>query len=198
MAIAQEQQQAASLILKRLEAQQADLTQTISNARSAVDEMNKAGQTSALIIEKVTRNAVEKAAQSALESVQLQTGATLADSVNPAVAALEGVTARAERAEENLHHAARSISWKWAVVCGFTGSVLLGAIVGLSTLLVPSMKEIADLRANVAALEARGGKVKLTKCGPKSDRLCALIDVKANDSEGGWGKDGQYMILQGY
>jgi len=43
MAIAQEQQQAASLILKRLEAQQADLTQTISNARSAVDEMNKAG-----------------------------------------------------------------------------------------------------------------------------------------------------------
>lgn len=197
MAIAQEQQEAASLILKRLEAQQADLTQTISNARSAVDEMNKAGQASALIIEKVTRNALSKAVQAALESVQLQTGATLADSVNPAVAALEGITARAERAEENLHHAASTISWKWAAICGLTGCLLLGAIVGLSTLLVPSMKEIADLRANVAALEARGGKVKLTKCGP-SDRLCALIDVKANDSKGGWGKEGQYMILQGY
>lgn len=123
--------------------------------------MNKAGQASALIIEKVTRNAVEKAVQAALESVQLQTSATLADSVNPAVAALEGVTARAERAEENLHHAASTISWKWAAICGLTGCLLLGAIVGLSTLLVPSMKEIADLRANVADLEKRGGKVQL-------------------------------------
>lgn len=197
MAIAQEQQEAASLILKRLETQQAELSHTLSKARSAVDEMNKAGQASALIIEKVTRNAVEKAVQIALESFQLKAGATLADSVRPAVAALEGVTVRAERAEENLHHAASTISWKWVVVCGFTGSVLLSAIVGLSTLLVPSMKEIADLRANVADLEKRGGKVQLSKCGDKN-RLCARIDPKA-EKELQWGKNGQrWMILQGY
>ncbi|MFL1556347.1 hypothetical protein ACI77J_26890 [Pseudomonas sp. O64] len=76
--------------------------------------------------------------------------------------------------------------------------LLLLAIVGLSTLLVPSSGNIAALRASVAALEAKGGKVKLSQCGTDGKRLCAEIDVKANQSRGGWGKEGQYMILKGY
>ncbi|MGY2293564.1 hypothetical protein ACW9H6_28645 [Pseudomonas sp. SDO528_S397] len=197
MAVAQEQQQAATLVLKRLEAQQAELTQTIAKARSAVDEMNKAGHASALIIEKSTRIAVEKAVQTALESVQQQTRSALGDSVNPAVKALQGVTARAEQAEENLHQASSSLSWKWTAICAAMGCAMLATVVGLSMLLVPSPNEIADLRANVAALEARGGKVQLTQCGP-DNRLCAKINVKANKSTGGWGAEGQFMILQGY
>jgi hypothetical protein len=197
MAVAQEQQQAATLILKRLEAQQAELTQTIAKARSAVDEMNKAGHASALIIEKSTRIAVEKAVQTALESVQQQTRSALGDSVNPAVKALQGVTARAEQAEENLHQASSSLSWKWTAICAAMGCAMLATVVGLSMLLVPSPNEIADLRANVAALEATGGKVQLTQCGP-DNRLCAKINVKANKSTGGWGAEGQFMILQGY
>lgn len=197
MAVAQEQQQAATLMLKRLEALQAKLTQTIAEARGAVEEMNKAGHASALIIEKSTRIAVEKAVQGALESVQKQTRSALGDSMNPAVKALEGVTGRAEEAEENLHRAAMSLSWKWAAIWAMTGCMLLTVFVALSTLLVPSPKEIATLRANVEALEARGGKVQLTECGPRN-RLCAKIDVKANKSTGGWGTEGQYMILQGY
>lgn len=197
MAVAQEQQQAATLVLKRLEVQQAELTQTIAKARSAVDEMNKAGHASALIIEKSTRIAVEKAVQTALESVQQQTRSALGDSVNPAVKALQGVTARAEQAEENLHQASSSLSWKWTAICAAMGCAMLATVVGLSMLLVPSPNEIADLRANVAALEARGGKVQLTQCGP-DNRLCAKINVKANKSTGGWGAEGQFMILQGY
>ena len=197
MAVAQEQQQAATLMLKRLEALQAKLTQTIAEARVEVEEMNKAGHASALIIEKSTRIAVEKAVQGALESVQKQTRSALGDSMNPAVKALEGVTGRAEEAEENLHRAAMSLSWKWAAIWAMTGCMLLTVFVALSTFLVPSPKEIATLRANVEALEARGGKVQLTECGPRN-RLCAKIDVKANKSTGGWGTEGQYMILQGY
>nr|QDK64849.1 mobilization protein MobB [Pseudomonas sp.] len=200
MAVAQEQQQAATLILKRLEAQQAELTQTISKARSAVDEMNKAGHASALIIEKSTRIAVEKAVQVALEGVQQQTRSALGDSVNPAVKALQGVTERAEQAEENLQQASRSLSWKWTAICAAMGCTLLATVVGLSMLLVPTPNEIATLRANVAALEARGGKVQLTQCGP-SNRLCAQVDIKANTAKNGafgWGKEGDWIILQGY
>ena len=197
MAVAQEQQQAATLILKRLEAQQAELTQTIEKARCAVDEMNKAGHASALIIEKSTRIAVEKAVLSALESVQQQTRSALGDSMSPAVKALQGVIARAEQAEENLHRASSSLSWKWTAICAAMGCTLLATVVGLSMLLVPTPNEIADLRANASALQAKGGKVQLTQCGPSS-RLCAQIDVKANKSTGGWGTDGQYMILKGY
>ncbi|MBK3457387.1 hypothetical protein [Pseudomonas sp. MF6754] len=197
MVVAQDQQKAASDALQKLEDRQVALNVVIARAGTAVEEMNKAGHASALIIEKATRIAVEKAVQAALANVQQQTQSTLADSVNPAVKALQGVTARAEQAEENLHQAASSISWKWAAIWAATSCMLLASVVGLSMLLVPSPNEIADLRANVADLEARGGKVQLSTCGDKN-RLCARIDPKA-EKELQWGQNGQrWMILQGY
>ena len=197
MAVAQEQQQAVSETLKKLEDRQVALNAVIARAGTAVEDMSKAGHASALIIEKATRIAVEKAVQGSLASLQQQTQSTLGESVMPAVKALQGATERAEQAEESLHQAASWISWKWAAIWASTSCVLLASIVGLSMLLVPSPSEIADLRANVAALEARGGKIQLVQCGP-SNRLCAKIDVKANKSTGGWGTEGQYMILEGY
>ena len=197
MVLAQDHQKAADEALKKLEDRQVALNAVIARAGTAVEEMNKAGHASARIIEQATRIAVEKAVQAALASVQQQTQSTLGDSVTPAVKALQGVTARAEKAEESLHQAASSISWKWAAIWAATSCMLLASLVALSMLLVPSPNEIADLRANAAALEARGGKIQLVQCGP-SNRLCAKIDVKANKSTGGWGTEGQYMILQGY
>ena len=85
MAVAQEQQQAVSEALKNLEDRQVALNAVIARAGAAVEEMNKAGHASALIIEKATRIAVEKAVQAALADVQQQTQSTLGDSVNPAV-----------------------------------------------------------------------------------------------------------------
>lgn len=195
MVLAQDHQKAADEALKKLEDREVALNAVIARAGTAVEEMNKAGYASARIIEQATRIAVEKAVQAALASVQQQTQSTLGDSVTPAVKALQGVTARAEKAEESLHQAASSISWKWAAIWVATSCVLLASIVALSMLLVPSPNEIAALRANVAALESRGGKINLTTCGK---RLCAEIDVKANKSTGGWGEDGDYMILKGY
>ena len=197
MVLAQDHQKAAGEALKKLEDREVALNAVIARAGTAVEEMNKAGHASARIIEQATRIAVEKAVQAALASVQQQTQSTLGDSVTPAVKALQGVTARAEKAEESLHQAASSISWKWAAIWAATSCMLLASLVALSMLLVPSPNEIADLRANAAALEARGGKIQLVQCGP-SNRLCAKIDVKANKSTGGWGTEGQYMILQGY
>ena len=197
MAVAQEQQQAVSEALKNLEDRQVALNAVIARAGAAVEEMNKAGHASALIIEKATRIAVEKAVQAALADVQQQTQTTLGDSVNPAVKALQGVTARAEKAEESLHQAASSISWKWAAIWAATSCMLLASIVGLSMLLVPSPNEIADLRADAAALEAQGGRVQLSVCGD-SKRLCARIDPKAEKGDQ-YGQNGQrWMILQGY
>ena len=161
MAVAQEQQQAVSEALKNLEDRQVALNAVIARAGTAVEEMKKAVHASALINENATRIAVEKAVQAALASVQQQTQSALGDSVNPAVKALQGVTARAEKAEESLHQAASSISWKWAAIWAATSCVLLASIVALSMLLVPSPNEIADLRAAAAALVAQGGRVQL-------------------------------------
>ena len=60
-------------------------------------------------------------------------------------------------------------------------------------LVVPSPAEIAALRAEVANLEARGGKAALTVCGDKK-RLCAEIDTSAPE----YGERGQFRILKGY
>lgn len=197
MAVAQEQQRAASEALQKLEDRQVALNAVIARAGTAVEEMHKAGQASALIIEKATRIAVEKAVQAALANVQQQTQSTLGDSVNPAMKALQGVTAQAEKAEESLHQAASSISWKWAAIWAATSCMLLASIVALSMLLVPSPNEIADLRADVAALETQGGRVQLSVCGD-SKRLCARIDPKAEKGDQ-YGQNGQrWMILQGY
>lgn len=197
MAVTKEQQRAVSEALQKLEDRQVALNAVIARAGTAVEEMHKAGQASSLIIEKATRVAVEKAVQAALANVQQQTQSTLGDSVNPAVKALQGVTARAEKAEESLHQAASSISWKWAAIWAATSCVLLASIVALSMLLVPSPNEIADLRAAAAALEAQGGRVQLSVCGD-SKRLCARIDPKAEKGDQ-YGQNGQrWMILQGY
>ena len=199
MAVAQEQQRAASEALQKLEDRHVQLHALIARAGIAVEEMNKAGHASALIIEKATRIAVEKAVQAALANVQQQTQSTLGDSVTPAVKALQGVTARAEQAEESLHQAANSISWKWAAIWASTSCMLLASIVGLSMLLVPSPNEILDLRANVAALEAKGGKVQLSTCGPEK-RLCARVNAKEAGTI--WGPEGKnnekWIILNGY
>lgn len=198
MAIAQEQQKAAAVALEQLEAQRVELDSTIGKAKAAVLEMEKAGKASALIIEKATRIAVSEAVSDALKAVRDQTASTLEGSVGPSVKALEGATGRATRAGDVLREAANSISWKWIGMWTITGCMLLLTAVGLSMLLVPSPSEIAELRANVTALEAKGGRVQLTQCGPDVNRLCAKINVKANKSTGGWGKEGDWMILEGY
>jgi len=197
MAIANEQQQAAAIALEKLEAQRKELDATIASAKTAVLEMEKAGRASAIIIEKATRIAVTEAVSASLEAIRDQTASALADSVKPSVKALEGATKHAKQAGHELGEAAGSISWKWTGIWAFTGAVLLLTVVGLSMLLVPSPMEIADLRANVADLEARGGRVQLTTCGD-SRRLCARIDPKAEKGDQ-YGQNGQrWMILQGY
>ena len=199
MVLAQDHQKAADEALKKLEDRQVALNAVIARAGTAVEEMNKAGHASALIIEKATRIAVEKAVQAALADVQQQVGSTLDDSVSPVLKALQGVTTRAEQAEERLHQAAMSISWKWTAICILISCMLLTVIVGLSMLLVPSPKEIAGLRASVAALEAKGGKVQLSTCGPKN-RLCARVDSKEAGTM--WrsenDKNEKWIILNGY
>lgn len=193
MAVAQEQQKAAVVAIERLEAQRAGLEHTVEQARAAVREMEMAGKASALIIEKATRTAVSEAVSSALVAVRDETVKTLGGSVKPAVNALDGVTARALQAEQRLNQAAASFSWQWGALWAGTAALLLLVVLAVVLILVPSPKEIARLRAEVANLEARGGKAVLTVCGPEK-RLCAEIDTKAEE----YGEHGQFRILKGY
>ena len=64
---------------------------------------------------------------------------------------------------------------------------------------------MAELQANVAALEKRGGRIRLDKCGPDG-RLC--VEIARDQGSGGqvpyagsWqssDKQRQYVIPRGY
>lgn len=117
----------------------------------------------------------------------------MSGSVKPAVKALEGVTGRAEQAEQRLSQAASSFSWQWGALWAGTAALLLAVVLGVALLLVPSPEKIAALRAEVANLEDRGGKAVLTVCGSEK-RLCVEIDTEAEE----YGKRGEFRILKGY
>ena len=63
-----------------------------------------------------------------------------------------------------------------------TAALLLAVVLGIVLLVVPSPEKIAEQRAVVAELEARGGRATLTTCGPKK-QLCAEIDLEAEKGE---------------
>ena len=193
LVMAEDQQKAVSEALKNLERQQAQLDVVIANAREAVVEIKQAGQHSAAIIEKATRDAGEKGVSNALGSIRSETRTALAQTVKSAVDALESATANAGTAGEDLQAASTWLSWKAVIATGIVASALLVTVVGVSMLLVPSPNEIIDLRATVAALEAKGGKINMNLCGPKK-QLCAEIDTEAVV----WGKNSEFRILKGY
>ncbi|NNA30844.1 hypothetical protein [Pseudomonas lundensis] len=92
-----------------------------------------------------------------------------------------------------MSQTAASFSWQWGALWAGTAALLLAVVLGIVLLAVPSPDKIARLRAEVANLEARGGKAVLTVCGPEK-RLCAEIDTQGE----GYGERGQYRILKGY
>lgn len=188
IATAQEQQKVTGDHLSAL----AKLEATIEQANAAVKAMQSAGDASAIVIAKATHSAVEKALQGHYSRLC---------SAGQRIPSLSRNTLKnALQAEQELRASSSWLGWKWAIVLGGASAFLLVTIVGLSMLLVPSMGEIAKLRAAVADLEARGGKAELSICGDKK-RLCVLIDPKQFADDGvasTYGKGEKWMILKGY
>ena len=194
MAVAQEQQQAAAAQLAVLEQQQAKLTETIEQARRAVEVMSNAGTASAGLIERATKEAVDKAVTDALASVSQAASYSLASAVAPALKVIKGAAGSAREAEKSLRDSVGWVGWKWAGICGAASAGLLVVVWSLAVFMTPSGSEMAELRANATDLERRGGKIKLSTC---EKRLCARIDAKASGVV--YGENGEkWMILDGY
>ena len=194
MAVAQEQQQAAAAQLAVLEQQQAKLTETIEQARRAVEAMSNAGTASAGLIERATKEAVDKAVTDALASVCQAASDSLASAVAPALKVIKGAAGSALEAEKSLRDSVGWVGWKWAGICGAASAGLLVVVWSLAVFMTPSGSEMAELRANATDLERRGGKIKLSTC---EKRLCARIDAQASGVV--YGENGEkWMILDGY
>ena len=110
---------------------------------------------------------------------------------------LAGDSRRASEALRDVRRVANIRVGVWSL--GLT--LLCSAIpLGLTYWMIPSQAEITTLRArynglrsNVAALEERGGRIDLRRCG-EGERLCVRIDRSAP----AYGEKADYLVVKGY
>lgn len=161
------------------------------------------------------------ALKNASSGLQTATGAaaskavidSLAQAPKTAVEALSAATEALDNAAKRVRNAGAWISWKFALMFAFAGVAAVATNYAIGRFTLPDRAEIealrsekAELETNIADLAKRGGRIKLSICGPNS-RLCVQITPKQGtasmqtDFQGSWVNiDGRkhFVIPQGY
>jgi hypothetical protein len=117
-----------------------------------------------------------------------------------AVEALGSVATESRRAAESLQRVRRAANLRtlwWAVSITLISS---GVAMSEAWWILPSQSQIEAMRnrrdslaANIARLEARGGKLDLRACGAH-ERLCVRVDRSAP----AYGPGADYLIVKGH
>lgn len=133
------------------------------------------------------------------------TGARLEQSVAQAARlsmqeALQGLQGELERAQRVVIDLQRLSLWRAAWQHAMVALVAIVITLIAVSWYVPSVSDMQALRAeqsqleaSIADLEQRGGKLKISHCGPEH-RLCVAVQ----DYAGIYGKEGDYRIAAGY
>ncbi|MGC1522489.1 MAG: hypothetical protein WA803_13185 [Steroidobacteraceae bacterium] len=113
---------------------------------------------------------------------------------------LQMLTAESRRAAEVLWRIRRSIGLRVALSSIAVAILCAGIPVAFAHWLLPTESDIAGLRArrdeltaSVAALERRGARIELRRCG-QTARLCVRVDRSAP----AYGEKADYYIVKGY
>jgi hypothetical protein len=196
--VAEDQQKAAQEILGDLVRERAKLTAAIEAIKDASSDLQT-----------TTGSATSKAVTE-----------TLAKAPQAAVAALNAATVALETAAGKVLSAGAWITWQFALVFILTGAAAVATNYVIGRFTLPDRAEVevhraelevlrsekAELEANVAQLAKRGGRIKLSTCGPQN-RLCVQITTKQGDApmqtefHGSWmSGDGKtdFVIPHGY
>lgn len=186
-----EQQEAAKTAISDMGKERAQLHAAIEALKNTAGGLQKA-----------TGDAAGSAVAASLGQAQKDAQATL----NAAIEALEIAAGK-------VTNAGAWITWQFALVFILTGVAAVATNYAIGRVTLPSQatvdalrSEQAELEANIADLAKRGGRIKLSKCGPQN-RLC--IQTTRNQGEGpgqtnfvgSWASaDGkqEYVIPHGY
>jgi hypothetical protein len=141
-------------------------------------------------MQKAAGEAVGASVRQSLAGASDAAAKALGEAAKPVIGSLSGVVQAASDAEGSMRNAGAWFAWKWvAVAAGGLVGVCLVAYASLAWQLhqVSSLREekaallgdVAQLQANVAALEKKGGRITMTTCG---GRLC--IEASSNQGQG--------------
>lgn len=225
MAVAEEHQKAVKAALDGLTAERAALAkeraavaQAAASVAGVAGEVRKAAAEAVPAIQKAAGEAVGAAVRQSLAGASEAAAKALGEASGPIVGQLAGVVKAAGEAEGKLSAAVAAFGWRWAMLAGGAAAggivaVLLAAwlavwwqrhqVEQLAEQKAALLGEVAQLQANVAALEKRGGRIVLSTCG---GRLC--IEASSNQGEGAekwrgavWSNKengAQFVIPRGY
>lgn len=190
MAVAEEHQKAVKAALDGLTAERAAL----AKERAAVAQAAASVAGVADEVRKAAAEAVGASVRQSLAGASDAAAKALSEASRPIVGQLSGVVKAAGEAEGKLSGAVAAFGWRWAMLAGGAAAggivaVLLAAwlavwwqrhqVESLSEQKAALLGEVAQLQANVAALEKRGGRIVLNSCG---GRLC--VEASSNQGEG--------------
>lgn len=200
MAVAEEHQKAVKAALDGLTAERAALAkeraavaQAAASVAGVAGEVRKAAAEAVPAIQKAAGEAVGASVRQSLAGASEAAAKALGEASRPIVGQLSGVVQAAGEAEGKLSGAVAAFGWRWAMLAGGAAAggivaVLLAAwlavwwqrhqVEQLAEQKAALLGEVAQLQANVAALEKRGGRIVLSTCG---GRLC----IEASSDQGG-------------
>jgi hypothetical protein len=194
MSVAEEQQAAVNAAITALVEERKALDTAINGIKSTSGTLQKG-----------TGDAAAKAVRESIGQAPKE-----------AVTALDQARQALDDAAESVRGAGAWLTFKVAAAVAGVGLVLVLAMYGVGRFMMPSeaeRQEVRDLRAEKAELEAniadlakRGGRIKLSTCGP-ANRLCVQITPKQgsapvqSDFQGAWVSEdnkSRFVIPLGY
>ena len=187
----EQQSQTTEKLLAALKGDIEGLNAATHETQNAASLISQSAGNAAQTVQKAVKEAVGDSMVNCMDGVSQTASMALETALVPILRKLSDLVTKADEAEEKLTRATASFGWKWAATASMltVGAVvialgLLWAIVDYQRGEVESlMAEKAQLKADVAILEKKGGRIKLNQCGP-SGRLCVEITTNQGDGKG--------------
>ncbi len=221
LTMAEEQTAANATLQADLKEQITALARATNVANQAVEAVKLAANDVQPAVKSGAAQAVEAGVGASLKNVGDETKTALENALKPIIGGLAGAARSANDVEAKLNRVTASFGWKWALMAGgiAAGTILAVAVIVWATLAYQRYQldelaekkaelthEVAALQTNVDKLAQRGGRIKLSSCGPKN-RLCVQLEPKQGDDadqrdfKGAWySEDGKrrFVIPVGY
>ena len=189
MAVAEEQQAAIETALKAMQEERQALAEAALEVQYAISNAMPA-------IKRATQEAASSGVQSSLLGASEAAAEALKDTAKPLLKQMQGVVQAAGVAEKQLSSVTANFSRSFAIVAGSIAAGTIGAVLLSAFWLVEKQRvevndlekekpallaDVQQLQANVKTLEAKGGRIKLDRCGP-DNRLC--VEIAHNQGKG--------------
>jgi len=164
--------------------------------------------------------ALETAVQDAVNTSVLgvsaiSTSNAIGSAAKPILERFSSIAEMADVLQEKVNAATQRFAWQWItmLLLGLASTVLVGYVslreiksdrAALAQEKAAFAAEVAQMQSTVLALERRGGRVRMDRCGPES-RLCIEVSTDQGRGretlKGAWydsNKQTSYVIPRGY